>query len=112
TGSVDRKVDSDRPKKRTDQVTENVRQIMEEAPRTSVRRLSQQVELSPATCRNILKKDIHLYPYRLQAVQQLREADYPNTTLNENLLNLSFFLVLFRRLCEFSKHAVVKFRRT
>ncbi|RZC40180.1 hypothetical protein BDFB_014747 [Asbolus verrucosus] len=73
---------------------------MEEAPRTSVRRLSQQVELSPVTCRNILKKDIHLYPHRLQAVQQLRETDYsvhveycrwfPNT-LNENLLNLSFF---------------------
>ncbi|RZC33663.1 hypothetical protein BDFB_006677 [Asbolus verrucosus] len=39
---------------------------MEEAPRTFVRRLSQQVELSPVTCRNIFKKDIHLYPYRLQ----------------------------------------------
>ncbi|RZC40505.1 hypothetical protein BDFB_010085, partial [Asbolus verrucosus] len=73
---------------------------MEEALRTSVRRLSQRVELLPATCRNILKKDVQLHPYRLQAVQQLHEADYPVrleycpwflNTLNENLFNLSFF---------------------
>ncbi|RZC38296.1 hypothetical protein BDFB_006802 [Asbolus verrucosus] len=68
---------SDRPKKRTDQVMENVRQIMEEALQISVHRLSQQVELSPATCRNILNKNIHLYPYRLQVVHQLREVDLP-----------------------------------
>jgi hypothetical protein len=73
---------------------------MEEVPRTSVRRLSQQVQLSTSTCHNILKKDIHLYPYRLQAVPQLLEADYLVcveychwflNTMNENLLNWSFF---------------------
>ncbi|RZC41321.1 hypothetical protein BDFB_014181, partial [Asbolus verrucosus] len=52
-GSVDRKRGSGHPKKRTNRVIENVRQIMK-------------VELSPATYRNILKKYIHLYPYRLQ----------------------------------------------
>jgi hypothetical protein len=65
-----------------------------------VRRLSQQVQLSTSTCHNILKKDIHLYPYRLQAVQQLLEADYLVrveychwflNTMNENSLNWSFF---------------------
>jgi hypothetical protein len=48
---------------------------MEEVQRTSVRRLSR-VQLLTSTSHNILKKDIHLYPYRLQAVQQLLEADY------------------------------------
>jgi transposase len=100
TGSVDRKKGSGRPTKRTEEAIANVRQVMEEAPRTSVRRLSQQVQLSTSTCHNILKKDIHLYPYRLQAVQQLLEADYPVrveychwflNTMNENLLNWSFF---------------------
>ncbi|CAH1372399.1 unnamed protein product, partial [Tenebrio molitor] len=97
TGSVDRKKGSGRPTKRTEEAIANVRQVMEEAPRTSVRRLSQQVQLSTSTCHNILKKDIHLYPYRLQAVQQLLEADYYPVrveychwflnTMNENLLN-------------------------
>ncbi|RZC39444.1 hypothetical protein BDFB_014986, partial [Asbolus verrucosus] len=63
TGSVDHKKDSGRPKKRTDQVIENEKQIMEEASRTTERRLLQQVQLSPVTCRNMLKKDIHLYLY-------------------------------------------------
>jgi hypothetical protein len=100
TGSVDRKKVSGRPTKRTEEAIANVRQVMEEVPRTSVRRLSQQVQLSTSTCHNILKKDIHLYSYRLQAVQQLLEADYPVrveychwflNTMNENLLNWSFF---------------------
>jgi hypothetical protein len=101
TGSVDRKKGSDRSTKRTKEAIANVRQVMEEVLRTSVRRLSQQVQLSTSTCHNILKKDIHLYPYRLQAVQQLLEVDYPVrveychwfvNTMNENLLNWSFFL--------------------
>jgi hypothetical protein len=100
TGSVDRKKGSGRPTKRTEEAIANVRQVMDEVPRTSVRRLSQQVQLSTSSCHNILKKDIHLYPYRLQAVQQLLEADYPVrveychwflNTMNENLLNWSFF---------------------
>ncbi|RZC34005.1 HTH Tnp Tc3 2 domain containing protein [Asbolus verrucosus] len=76
TGLVDRKKSSGHPKKSTDQVIENMRQIIEEVPRTSLRRLSQQVKLSPATYRTILKKDIHFYPYRVQAVQQLCKANY------------------------------------
>jgi hypothetical protein len=54
---------------------------MEEVPQIFVRRLSQ-VQLSTSTRHNILKKDIHLYPYRLQAVQQLLEADYILYLLN------------------------------
>jgi hypothetical protein len=102
TGSVDRKKGSGRLTKRTEEAIANVRQVMEEVPRTSVRRLSQQVQLSTSTCHNILKKDIHLYPYRVQVVQQLLESDYPVptcvqywhwflNTMNENLLNWSFF---------------------
>lgn len=100
TGSVLRKEGSGRPKKRTEEVIENVRQIMEDAPRTSLRRLSQQVQLVPSTCQKILKKDIHLYPYRLMSVQQLQEIDYPQrveychwfqNTLNDDLLDKTFF---------------------
>lgn len=100
TGSVLRKKGSGRPTERTEEVIENVRQIMEEDPRTSVRRLSQQVQLSTSTCQKILKKDIHLYPYRLQSVQQLHEPDYPQrveycqwflNTLDYNLLEKTFF---------------------
>jgi hypothetical protein len=46
TGSVDRKKGSGLPTKRTEEAIRNVRQVMEEVPRTSVRRLSQQVQLS------------------------------------------------------------------
>lgn len=100
TGSVSRKEGSGRPTKRTEEVIENVRQVMEEAPRTSLRRLSQQVQLSVTTCHTILRKDIHLYPYRLQCVQQLHEADFAprveycqwfQNTFNEDLLDKSFF---------------------
>jgi hypothetical protein len=62
TGSVDRKKDNSRPTKRTQEAIANVRQVMEEVPPTSVRQLSQQVQL---------------YLYRLQAIQQLLQAVYP-----------------------------------
>ncbi|KAJ3634964.1 hypothetical protein MTP99_007904 [Tenebrio molitor] len=44
-GSVGRKPGSGRPKKRTPEVIEEARQAMEEAPRTSIEHLSQQLEL-------------------------------------------------------------------
>ncbi|RZC38085.1 hypothetical protein BDFB_014615, partial [Asbolus verrucosus] len=77
TGSVVRKKGSGRPKKRTPEVIENVRQIMEAAPSSSLRHLSQQVDLSVGTCDTIMKKDLHLFPCRLTSVQELHESDFP-----------------------------------
>jgi hypothetical protein len=71
-GSVGRKRGSGRPKKRTPEVIEEARQAMEEAPGTSIEHLSQQLGVSVGTCHSIVKKDLHLFPYRLISVQELR----------------------------------------
>lgn len=100
TGSILRKEGSGRPKKRTGEAIEQVRQIINEAPRTSVRRLAQQVELAPSTCQKILKKDLQLYPYRMLAVQRLHETDYAQrvtfcrwflNAVNNDFLERTFF---------------------
>ncbi|RZB40389.1 HTH 29 domain containing protein, partial [Asbolus verrucosus] len=59
TGSIKRKDGSGRSKKRTPEIVDEVEVIMENQPKTSLRHLSQQVNLSVETCRTILKKDLH-----------------------------------------------------
>ena len=49
--------------------TEIVRQRLEESPRKSTRRLSQEISLSRTTVRRILNTDLHLFPYRVQILQ-------------------------------------------
>jgi hypothetical protein len=51
--TIGRKEGSDQVKKRTQEVIENVQQIMEYSPTTSIRHLSQQVDLSVGTCQKI-----------------------------------------------------------
>jgi hypothetical protein len=48
---------------------------VENEPKTSLRHLSQQVNLSVKTCRTTLKKDLHLYPYRMTSVPELLAGD-------------------------------------
>jgi hypothetical protein len=76
-GSAGRKPESGRPKKRTPEVIEEARQAMEEAPGTSIEHLSQQLGVSVGTCHSIVKKDLHLFPYRLTSVQELHPVDLP-----------------------------------
>jgi hypothetical protein len=76
-GSVGRKPGSGRPKKRTPEVIEEARQAMEEAPGTSIEHLSQQLGVSIGTCHSIVKKDLHLFPFRLTSVQELHPVDLP-----------------------------------
>jgi hypothetical protein len=76
-GSAGRKPGSGRPKKRTPEVIEEARQAMEEAPGTSIEHLSQQLGVSVGTCHSIVKKDLHLFPYRLTSVQELHPVDLP-----------------------------------
>ncbi|RZC42259.1 DDE 3 domain containing protein [Asbolus verrucosus] len=79
---------------------ENVRQIMEAAPSSSLRHLSQQVHLSVGSCDTVTKKDLHLFPYRLTFVQELHENDFPQSTefcqwvlgtFDDNLPQTTFF---------------------
>jgi hypothetical protein len=74
---VGRKPGSGRPKKRTPEVIEEARQATEEAPGTSIEHLSQQLGVSVGTCHSIVKKDLHLFPYRHTSVQELHPADLP-----------------------------------
>jgi hypothetical protein len=54
---------------------ERVQQSVNEAPETSCRRRSAQLEMSRTSLRRILKKDLQLYPYKVQLVQELKPAD-------------------------------------
>lgn len=80
TGSVQHKKGAGRPTKRSNEVIEEARQIMENNPSTSIRHLSQQIQqtdLCYSTCQTLLKKDLHLYPYRVTAIHELLPNDVP-----------------------------------
>ncbi|RZC34483.1 HTH 24 domain containing protein [Asbolus verrucosus] len=74
SGSVTRK--KDRSSRRTDE-TINAAEEIENEPRTSIRRLAQQMDLSVGTCHAILRKDMHIYPYKITSVQELLPVDPP-----------------------------------
>jgi hypothetical protein len=77
TGSVLRKQGSGGVRKGTDEIVANAQEIMENAPKTSIRQLSQQINFSVGTTHRMLHKNLHLYPYCVIAVQELKPADYP-----------------------------------
>ncbi|RZC33770.1 hypothetical protein BDFB_014795, partial [Asbolus verrucosus] len=98
TGSVGRKEGTGLTTKRTPEFTENVRQI---EPRTSLRVLSQLTGVSIGTWQKIVKKNLHLFPYRLTCVQELFEVDYPRgitfcrwflQNFHDDLLDKTFFI--------------------
>ncbi|KAI4459198.1 transposable element tc3 transposase-like protein [Holotrichia oblita] len=76
TGAVTRKPGGGAPKKRTAACIEDIRQRMDNSPKKSIPKLSQQVQLSVGTCHTILKKDLELYPYKIQAVHELTQLDF------------------------------------
>ncbi|KAJ3659699.1 hypothetical protein Zmor_011373 [Zophobas morio] len=65
-----------RPTLCTNEVIEDVEERMENNPSTSLRHLSQEVELSGATCHEIVKKKLQLFPYNLHAYHELLPADF------------------------------------
>nr|XP_008198792.1 PREDICTED: uncharacterized protein LOC103314449 [Tribolium castaneum] len=102
TASTSRKEGSGRPTERTEEVIHATQEILEQDPKTSIRHLSQQVELSVGTCHKLLRKDLHVYPYRVQSVQELQPVDFPrrlqycqwfldNIANNNELLEKTFF---------------------
>ena len=101
TGSVTHKKGAGRPRVRTEEVVNDVRQRMEEEPRKPLKRLSQEIGFSYGTCQTIVKKDLNMHPYKMQSYQALLPADHPrrlaycrwivNNLMNDDLLNLTFF---------------------
>lgn len=101
TGCVTHKKGAGRPRVRTEEVVNDVRQRMEEEPAKPLKRLSQEIGLSYGTCHKILKKDLNMHPYKMQAHQALLPADHPrrlaychwfvNNLMNDDLLDLTFF---------------------
>jgi hypothetical protein len=98
SGSIIKKK-SGRPLVRIPEVVQNVRQIVEEHPSTSIRRLRQQINLSYGTCQKILK-DINLFPYKIRVLQEIKLPDYPKRmdycrwfeeNMNDEILDLTFF---------------------
>ncbi|KAI4456724.1 transposable element tc3 transposase-like protein [Holotrichia oblita] len=79
-GAVTRKPGGGAPKKRTANLIEDVQQRMEQSPKKSVATLSQQVGLSVGTCHTILKKHLKLFPYKIQAVSELKAIDFGTRT--------------------------------
>lgn len=77
TGEVTDDVQSrkDKPRtSRTPEIIESAREIAEQEPTISTRRLSQRIGVSRSTAWTILNKDLKLFPYKVQIAQQLTEA--------------------------------------
>ena len=66
--SENRPSHSGRPKKRTAELVESVRESLQQSPKRSVRKRSQSLGMSRETCRRVLVNDIRAYPYRIQTL--------------------------------------------
>ena len=64
---------SGRPKKRTAELVESVRESLQESLKRSKR--SQSLGMSRETCRRVLVSDIRAYPCRIQTLQTLTVSD-------------------------------------
>lgn len=101
TASADKKRRGGRPRVRTANVINTVRNAIEERPTSSIRRLSQEINLKKSTLHNVLKQDIGMHPYKVQMFQELLPPDYDKRiqycqwfteNLNNNdVLNKTFF---------------------
>lgn len=69
-------VDNKHPQRRRTVRTEDavgvVARSVEEDLNVSIRHRAQQLAICPSTLRKILRKDLGLYPYKIQLVQELK----------------------------------------
>lgn len=80
-GSVGRKPGSGRrPTKRIPENINAVQQIIEGAPKISVRRVAQETNLSVGTCHCILKRNLQLHSYKIHVYQELLPIDFERRT--------------------------------
>jgi hypothetical protein len=96
TGSVLRKKGSGRTTKRTDKNIEEVEQRIAETPNKSIRRLTQETNLPFfGTVQLILKKDVHVFPYRVSVVHEFKPLDNKSPH-NITSLNIDRWIDLYR----------------
>ena len=55
---------------------EHMQASIQEEPEKSTRRLPGQLGVSRTSLRRILRADLHVYPYKVQLVQELKPIDY------------------------------------
>ena len=60
---------------RTTENLERVQQAVQRSPNRSARKHATELGISDRSLRRILHKDLHLHPYKLAVVQQLKEGD-------------------------------------
>jgi Asp-tRNA(Asn)/Glu-tRNA(Gln) amidotransferase B subunit len=80
---------SERPTKRTAENIEEIEQRIAETPNKSIRRLAQETNLSFGTVQLIFKKVLHLFPYCVSVVHEIKPLDNKSphniTSLNIDL---------------------------
>ena len=61
----------------SDDTVQRVRTAFQRSPRKSVRRASRELQLPTTTVWRVLKRRLHMTPYKLQLVQHLKDTDKP-----------------------------------
>lgn len=61
---------------RTEEAISSVSESVQQDPNISIRHRAQQLGLCPSTTWKILRKDLHLLPYKIQLVQELKPDDH------------------------------------
>jgi hypothetical protein len=74
TGSVEKGKSVGRPPV-NEEIVEDLRQRIEQSPKTSLRKLSLQADVPLSTCQKIVRKNLNLYPYKITTLQELRPRD-------------------------------------
>ena len=76
TGSVIDASRSGRPSKATKEKLEDISDRLLRSPSKSLRKLSQQSGLSLGLTHKVVRKELKLYPYKVRAVQELKDTDF------------------------------------
>ncbi|KAJ4441295.1 hypothetical protein ANN_11149 [Periplaneta americana] len=101
TGSVENKTSNYPKRVRTPENIARVQESLEQSPTKSQRRLSVQVGIKRTSCRNIIEKNLRLYPYKFTVVHALERPDEPSrvelcwlflSKVESELLDPQFFI--------------------
>lgn len=79
---------------------DNIRERINQSPKKSLTRLSQQAEVPRSTCHRILKNKLKMHPYKITVVQELLPRDFEarmnycywfQNTFDDRLLDFTFY---------------------
>jgi len=103
TGSVADEERSGRPSRLSEEKIAEISNKMAQSPTKSIRRLSQETDLSKTTVHKALRCELRLFPYKITAMHQLQNTDYEKrsayctimqdfiSTKGEEVLDITFF---------------------